>query len=1148
MTDWDFSKYGKLTDKELILKNPDTYCGCVAPKTETIYILEELNNGIPVLKEKEITRVPGLCNLCDELFVNACDRIQVDNTCNTVKVEWSMKEGWISVYNNGTGIPVVEHPEYKCLIPELIFGQLRTSTNYKKDSDSTVGGRNGLGAKLCNVLGSKFELETSNSESGQRYVGTWCDNMSKYKHKLFKSAKNDFTKVTFWPDWKRFQDIDGWNDDHLAWLGKRVVDMAGTVHSRAKIYLNKVRVDVRNFKSYVNLYVEDPKSVVYDDIHPRWSIAVTTSPTAEFRHVSFANNINTGIGGSHVELLMKQLVRKLLDILRKKNPNVKITHSMIRQRIWIFVNSFIACPSFTSQTKEEVGSKPEDLGSTPEIPDSFIKKILSKKILDSALEFATFSQSKSMKKTDGKKKTTVTGIPKLDDANKAGGRESQKCTLILTEGDSAKALAMSGLTVVGRDYYGVFPLKGKPLNVREASQKTLASNVEVNSLKQILGLKHGFKYEDTSSLRYGRVMIMADADDDGSHIKGLVMNIFHYMWPELYRMSGFLCEFITPVVRCTKGKNECIDFYTQPEFRKWYGESDRKSWKVKYYKGLGTSTAKDAKKYFTALDRHVIKFTFDHESDADNECMLLAFDNSLADRRKEWLNRDTGELMDTNVDSIRYSDFVDKELVLFSRTNVERAIPSILDGLKPSQRKILYTAVKKNMIKNEKVCDFSSNVSRFVGYHHGESSLHQTVISMAQDYVGSNNIGYLVNDGQFGTRSLGGKDAASPRYMFTNMNNLTPLIFPMEDLPLLDYLEDDGKVVEPKYMVSVVPMVLCNGASGIGTGWSTNIPAYNPVDIVKNIACLMTGKPMERMTPWYRGFSGTITAINPHKYKVCGRVTKVSSTEVDILELPVGKWTQSYKEHLQKMIESMRIVRFTEHHTEHEVHFRVHLAPEKMLDAEKDLITYFKLFNYITTSNMVLFDSNQVLKRYENELDIMKEYYDSRLRYYNLRRENMIKVAEEEINNISWKVKFIQLVVNGDIELRNQKKIDIESHLEKHDIPHIYWAPFFRMSISSITMEEVSRLYSQQEELKEKLKSIIDTSAKKLWREDINKFLAVYLQHEKARETEYQKGREDALKLMKNSQQKIPMKRKKKSFVGKSTSSALVMKRKKVLQ
>ena len=243
-----------------------------------------------------------------------------------------------------------------------------------------------------------------------------------------------------------------------------------------------------------------------------------------------------------------------------------------------------------------------------------MKKLAKCGIVQQVINLAMFKEQNALKKTDGRKKTTLRGIPKLEDANKAGGKFSNKCSLILTEGDSAKAFAMSGLSIVGRDYFGVFPLKGKILNVREASISQRANNTEINYLKQILGLKKDIDYtsdETFNTLRYGRIICLTDQDTDGSHIKGLLINCFHYLWPSLVKRDGFLTSLATPIVKSFKGKKEKV-FYNLSDYEKWKStNNDGKGWKIKYYKGLGTSTSKEAKVYFVDIEDKLINYCWE---------------------------------------------------------------------------------------------------------------------------------------------------------------------------------------------------------------------------------------------------------------------------------------------------------------------------------------------------------------------------------------------------------------------------------------------------------------------------------------------------------------------------------------------------------
>ena len=325
-------------------------------------------------------------------------------------------------------------------------------------------------------------------------------------------------------------------------------------------------------------------------------------------------------------------------------------------------------------------------------------------------------------------------------------------------------------------------------------------------------------------------MIMTDQDHDGFHIKGLLINMFHYLWPELLNFD-FISYMTTPIVKVSL-KKTVIPFYTLTDYDTWKkNTSNFNKYSIKYYKGLGTSTAQEAKQYFRELKVNDYSVT-----DKTDDAVNLAFNKKLANDRKVWLKKyDREIILDYNIKKTNIDDFVNKELIHFSNSDTSRSIGSCIDGLKTSQRKILYSCFKRKLYSEIRVAQLSGYVSEHATYHHGEASLQGAIIGMAQDFVGSNNINLLKPNGQFGTRIMGGNDSASPRYIHTEINPITDLIYRKEDLPLLKYLDDDGLPVEPEYYVPIIPMVLVNGMVGIGTGWSTNIPQYNPVEIIKNI-------------------------------------------------------------------------------------------------------------------------------------------------------------------------------------------------------------------------------------------------------------------------------------------------------------------------
>jgi DNA topoisomerase II len=572
---------------------------------------------------------------------------------------------------------------------------------------------------------------------------------------IVKSAKeDDYTSVTFEPDLERFK-MDGLDDDTVALMARRAYDIAASKPG-IKVYLNDKRLPVNKFEDYCKLYLsnnegdgEDASSsmkLVHEKPNERWEIAIGVSDIG-FQQVSFVNSIATTKGGRHVDYITEQVVKNLTELIKKKNKNGNaIKAHQIKNHMWVFLNCLIENPTFDSQTKENMTLVASKFGSKCQLSDDFMKKLSKCGLVDRVMNWLAYKEKTDLDKAGSKSKVSkIKGIPKLDDANDAGTKESQQCTLIVTEGDSAKTLAVSGLGVIGRDKYGVFPLRGKMLNVREASARQIIENSEVSNLLKIIGLNFSEKYESRDSLkslRYGKLMIMTDQDQDGSHIKGLIINFIHFKWPNLLK-HGFIEEFITPIIKVTKG-NQVKSFYSMPEFEEFQNNTENwASWKVKYYKGLGTSTSKEAKEYFSDMKRH--KILFNYTSMRDDLAIQLAFSKKFIEERKDWLTRFMQDrkireenhtkddyLYQKDTTRITYKDFVNKELVLFSNLDNERSIPSMMDGFKPGQRKVMFSCFKRNLVKELKVAQLAGSVAELSAYHHGEASLMGTIINLAQ--------------------------------------------------------------------------------------------------------------------------------------------------------------------------------------------------------------------------------------------------------------------------------------------------------------------------------------------------------------------------------------------------------------------------------
>ena len=975
-------------------------------------------------------------------------------------------------------------------------GHLLAGSNFKDDQKKVTGGRNGYGAKLANIFSTEFTVETASSGSGSRYKQVWKDNMLICgKPSIKDNAKGeDWTKISFVPDLAKFG-MEALDDDIVALMTRRVYDIAGSTRgvkvrrpprdaarapsgalplSRARAppaagapqrreaqggQLPEVRRAVRRAEAR-----RAPR--IFEKCGERWEVCVAASDDG-FQQVSFVNSIATSSkeGGTHVKHVTDQVIAKVRETLKKKHKATEkvVKDNQIQSYVKIFVNCLIENPAFSSQTKEKMTLAPgkdcKKFGSSCDLSEKFFKEAVNGcGILEKVLARGMEQHNKTLAKTDGKKKARLTGVAKLDDANEAGGKNGYKCTLIITEGDSAKALAVSGLSVVGRDHYGIFPLRGKLLNVRDAPSTTIANNKEITELKQILGLQQGKDYSDAAalkSLRYGHLMIMTDQDHDGSHIKGLIINFIHCYWPSLLKHTGenaFLREFVTPIVKVKKGP-KAQPFFTLKEYNDWTKSvpGGVGGWTIKYYKGLGTSTAAEAKEYFSDLAQHELTFTW--EGPQAGACIERAFAKSMVDARKEWLRGyDPDIFVDHSAATLDYTTFIDKELIHFSNADNVRSIPSMVDGLKPGQRKILYACFKrgKSIIKNEiKVAQLAGYVSEHSAYHHGEASLAGTIVGMAQTFVGSNNIALLHPAGQFGTRLLGGKDAASPRYIFTKLPALTRLIFHPHDDAILEYLEDDGQKIEPKWYLPILPMVLVNGAEGIGTGWSSSVPNYNPREIVQNLRRMMDDDAPHPMAPWYRGFNGTITPADARgTYTTYGEVEKsADGKSLHIKELPVKKWTAEYKEGIlepmlaagdgkavEKGAEKVELVAtdLREHHTDTTVSFTLGLTDEAMAAGEKKgFHKALKLSSTLATSNMTLFDEQSRIAKYDAAEEVLTAFYTLRLGYYGKRKQYLVDELTAAWTKLDNKMRFVNAVVSGALKIANRKKADLVAQLVK---------------------------------------------------------------------------------------------------------------------
>jgi DNA topoisomerase II len=1125
----DSKKYRKLTDRQHVLKNPGMYIGTMDFQTREYHILAANEKSVLTRKLKI---VPGFIQIFQEILSNAVDHEQEDPSMTMIKVNVDQEKGVISVMNNGTGIPVVMHEEEKQYIPEMVFGEFKTSRHFG-DEKRKAGGKHGIGAKATNVFSKTFTVETVSSKYGLKFVQVFSENMSKRTTpKITKTSTKDYTKIEYIPDFEKFN-MKGIDKPHFDIIKLRTFEAAAITGKKIAVYFNDEKIPIKEFADYITLYGNLP-TVTYT-CNEDWEIGMMLKDNDDgFEQVSFVNGIPTIDGGQHVEYIAEQITKRIAELVKKKTKTTKpIRDAYIRNSIKLFVKAKIFDPDFPSQNKYILSTEPAKFGTTCEVPEKIIDKFAKEGIIERITELLKFKEESELKKQSGRKTGKLRGIDKLDDANFAGSNRSKDCILVLTEGDSAKTLAMAGRSSVknGNDLIGVFPLRGKLKNVRELKKNIAVKNEEVSHIVKILGLQYGLEYTNTDSLRYGKIMIFTDADVDGIHIRGLIINLISWGWPSLLRIKGFITTLPTPIVKAIKGK-EKMEFYSMADYSQW-AKSNVAGWQIKYYKGLGTSDKDEAKEYFVDYLNKLINYQALNEKDF--AALDLAFSKEKADARKKWVNEyDPTYTIDYSVKNVTISSFINNDLINFSTYDNARSIPSMVDGFKPSQRKIIHTCFLLKLFwpKEMKVARLAGAVGEKTGYHHGETSLQGAIVKLAQNFVGTNNINLLYPSGQFGSRAMGGKDASAARYIYTALTDTAVEIINPLDSPLLEYVDEDGLKAEPYWFMPTLPLILINGATGIGTGYSTSLPNYNPRDIVENLVNLINNKPMRDMIPWYRGFTGTIIRRTKTEFLCKGTYETVGTKSIRITEIPIGVWYENYKALLEKFETDKTIKSWyaedtpddhrnfiVEFHTAANLSALTKKSKTKHVDLLEDK---FKLTDVIKTSNMHLFNEEGIITKYTDPLDIIKSFYGLRLKFYEKRRGYLLAKLEHEMNILKMKVQFINEVISGDVKINNIKWAKVEEQLDKRgylkfsknelkrehsegdadnmseednesivkteDAQKNYWY-LKRMPIYSLTKEEKERLERLLAEKKAEFETLKGKTSKKLWQDDLNKVM-----------------------------------------------------------
>lgn len=602
----------------MILLRPDTFVGSVESKQIESYIFDDVNTKP---NWRTINYSPALLKLFDEILQNTYDQSKRPEGKNMTRIDVNINHmsGLISVFDN-SGIPIEIHPEHKMYIPDMIFGMLRSSSNYNDSDQREGGGRNGLGSKLTNIFSTYFKVESCDGK--KKYERTYEDNMGKSDDAKITGAniKSRGTRISFIPDYIRLGcSLD---KDNYGMIVTRVYEIAACAPD-IDVYLNGSKVDVKGFKPFIEKF--DPDALYVDNSH--WRIGVLPSDSG-FKHVSFVNATHTWLGGTHVEYLADQLVEGVRDYIKKKTKQ-DIKPAELKSHFSLMIDCTVYNPRFNSQTKDYMNLAIKDYGTTFRFDDKFFKKLIKSKVIQDIVEWAinrkAIQDLKDLKALNkDKPKNTLKKIKKYEGASQKENRED--CMLFICEGDSAFNPLISS-----RDpkTQGVFAMRGKGLRLATATPEQIKKNVEIQDLIAAIGLEFKTKPEN---LRYGKLVISTDADQDGMHIRAIILDNFKTEWVDLLK-DGRVYYLRTPIVRAVKGK-ETFEFFSEDEFDEWQAKQPANAkLDIEFLKGLGGNSTKDFKKYMFD-NKYIIPLTY---SDEDDEAALVLAFGEPEDKRV-WLN------------------------------------------------------------------------------------------------------------------------------------------------------------------------------------------------------------------------------------------------------------------------------------------------------------------------------------------------------------------------------------------------------------------------------------------------------------------------------------------------------------------------------
>lgn len=1024
-----------LTQKEHVRQRPEVLYGSMAERPTVVPVVDDEGR----IRPRTVTASPGVVNLTKEGFDNCLDNCQRDETQTYIAATWDGDT--LTLANDGSTLPVERDAEGRWPVA-LAFGEFQAGSNFdtadtgRKDVLFTAG-LNGVGSKGLVVFGRKFVALVQNMRDAREARHVWETNMDVVREPVVKPVrrelKRNLTRIEWTPDFAALgvRDPSGCMEAICEWAAYSASLCAPPT---VRVTYNGVRLKLRTPVEFCKAFggtgvmcrlhltnaadrrVCDVCVAVDEADDCAWWRAEATSALSLTHAFVNATPCREGTHAKHLLQKIAEVIEAKARSRREaKGVAVHVTPTFIARRAVVVGTFLIEDPRFTAQDKRCLDTKVAQFGWPFRLPDSFCRELERSALVDLAIREAREREDAEASRVTRATPARAAHIAKYERPRRL---HTPRATLIVTEGDSAKNFGVAGLSVGRlRDDHGIYPIRGKFLNVRGLSPKAIADNKEANELLRILGLQMGVVYteETARKLPYARLMILSDQDVDGGHIAGLLCNLVHVVAPSLLRLRpDYVVRFATALIRVTPPRaREDVGFYSQGEFDAYRAAEEaagRALGTVKFFKGLGTCDAALAKRYFADIGRHTTVIRRVDER-CDERIDLFFHRGRAADRKAFLLQCDPEAHVDYSADATSYRDLVERELLpQFARASIRRAIPSLADGFKESLRKVFYGARHLRLTSEISVAKAAGKISSLTNYHHRGTAMEDAIIGMAARYAGTANLNLLEPRGQFGSRHS--HVAASAAYPNIVLNApLHRLLYPPEDDAVLTHVVDEGERVEPEHYVSVIPTALCFGCRGIAVGWSTEVPQFDPRDLVAASLAHLAGDPLPELTPWYRGFGGPIEREAEGGVWTVRGVLHREGRDVHVTEVPPFRETDAHKEEWTRRFD--KGVEVGDGHTDERVHLILRDGGDATLE---DL----GLVKRITFGNVHLLDARGELVKYESPERVVREHAALRLALYDRRLAHLVAKAERELLLARSKARYVRLRIAGEFVMAAQ--------------------------------------------------------------------------------------------------------------------------------